>query len=329
MRQGHEDLEEIVDRAEVDELVRTVDALGERQRWDDLLALRDLCRDAQVGGRQLWPIASLAEYRLALSAPASLACHVLDDNTGFATAGPLTEVIAQSHRWADLSRHLRPGPTATLVAHERVIRGEMVDDPAIDPDILELPVWLEPWEPVYPVAHYGPTAAEFPTPQHTSRKDVGPPGTPGEVIGDPQTTEAFRDLVRPWTSQSNGTVDVLVTEGDHLSAIAAFGVSNVRLAPLAFSEALAHLAWAGASGGAHGRRRGAAYGRFAAWWCVAALCGLSEEWPVPPDDLRDAGGMLRWFLWEDAEPSTGWQLRLAVHDPNEELGIAVIATDHR
>ena len=44
-----------------------------------------------------------------------------------------------------------------------------------------------------------------------------------------------------------------------------------RLAVLTPAEALAWLAWAGASGGAHGRRRGNAIGRFGAWWVLAAL----------------------------------------------------------
>ena len=44
------------------------------------------------------------------------------------TIGPLTEVAAQHHTWADLSPVLDRGPRAAFVAHERVLRGE-VDRP--------------------------------------------------------------------------------------------------------------------------------------------------------------------------------------------------------
>jgi hypothetical protein len=329
MRQGHEGLERLVDRADVDELVLAVDNLCDNDNWDDLLALRNMCRAAHASGRQLWPIASLSEYRLALRAPATIAGPLLEDNTGFPTGGPLTEVIAQHHSWVDLSPYIGRGPSATFVAHERAIRGELIDDESIDTDVLDLPIWLEPWEPIYPVARYSDTSAEFAPPRDVPRLDSGRLGPPGEIIGDPHTTEAFRDLVAPWTNQSNGRVDLVVVEGDHFSAIAALGVTRARIGEISFSEALAWLSWAGASGGAQGRRRGAAYGRFAAWWCVAALGGMSEDWPLPPDDLRDVGGSLRWFCWDAHEPVTGWQLRLAVHDPGEELGMAVVALDHR
>jgi hypothetical protein len=328
VRQGQEDLERLVDRADIDELAVAVDNLCNADAWGDLLMLRDMCRAAHSSGRQLWPVASLAEYRLALRAPAHIAGPLLEDNTGFPTGGPLSEVIAQHHSWTDLAPYIGRGPAATFVAHERAIRGELVDDPTIDTDVLDLPIWLEPWEPIYPLAKYNETSAEFSSPLDIPRIDMKL-GTPGEIIGDPHTTEAFRDLVSPWTNQSNGRVDLVVVEGDHRSAIAALGVARARIGEISFTDALAWLSWAGASGGAHGRRRGAAYGRFAAWWCVAALGGMSEDWPLAPDDLRDIGGALRWFCWDAHEPVTGWQLRLAIHDPGEELGMAVAAVDHR
>ena len=37
------------------------------------------------------------------------------------------------------------------------------------------------------------------------------------------------------------------------------------------------MAWTAASGGAHGRRRGMAAGRFSAWWTAAALTGLLDD----------------------------------------------------
>ena len=87
------------------------------------------------------------------------------------------------------------------------------------------------------------------------------------------------------------------------------------------------MAWAGASGGGHGRRRGAAAGRFAAWWTVAALSELLDAWPVSPDELGGAAAELSWFVWDAGEPDTGWTLRLAIEDPVDGLAWAVNATD--
>ena len=130
-----------------------------------------------------------------------------------------------------------------------------------------------------------------------------------------------------WTAESNGRVDIAAVEGDHLGAIAALGVSSVRLSEVAAPEAMAWLAWAGASGGAHGRRRGGAAGRFSAWWAAAAMGGLLEDWPVSADELGEVLDELRWFVWDANEPVLGWQLRLAVWAPTEGLAWAIAATD--
>ena len=87
------------------------------------------------------------------------------------------------------------------------------------------------------------------------------------------------------------------------------------------------LAWAGASGGAHGRRRGAAAGRFGAWWTLAALGDLTDEWPVDPDALGALAAELRWYRWDAHEPAMGWQLQLAVEDPEESVAWAILARD--
>ena len=38
--------------------------------------------------------------------------------------GPLSEVAASTHTWAELAPHAPPGPLAAVTAHERVVRGE-------------------------------------------------------------------------------------------------------------------------------------------------------------------------------------------------------------
>ena len=90
---------------------------------------------------------------------------------------------------------------------------------------------------------------------------------------------------------------------------------------------MAHLAWAAASGGAHGRRRGTATGRARAWWALTTLTGLDEHDEVDPDELGTAAEELTWLWWDAAEPDTGWSLRLAVEDTVDGLAWALNAQD--
>ncbi len=117
-------LEQIVEQGDLDQLVRTVDRLCETRDWDGLVELRDRCRWALERGKQLWPAASLAEYRLALEAPGKWAAGVLAEGAGRFALGPLPEVAASTHSWGELAPHLAPGPLAAITAHERVLRGE-------------------------------------------------------------------------------------------------------------------------------------------------------------------------------------------------------------
>src|SRR5947209_3435627 len=138
---------------------------------------------------------------------------------------------------------------------------------------------------------------------------------------------ALLDLVTPWTTQSNGRAAAVAAEGDVVDALGGLGVrGTARVAEVQLAEALAVMAWAGASGGAHGRRRGMAQGRFGAWWTFAAVAGTVDEWPHL-DRAVDAD--LRWYRWGRDEPGRGWSLRLAVEDPEGHRAWAVEATDHR
>jgi hypothetical protein len=279
-------------------------------------------------GRQLWPAATLAEYRLALLAAPEFVAAVLDESDGLSgrfTIGPLTEVAAQHHTWDDLQPVLDLGPRATFVAHERVMRGEAIEAPDLPP-VLDLPMALQPWEPNYALATYGDAGAEFPMPELPDDWSECTATADAEVLDD-ETEGAVRQLVDPWINGSNGTLDVVCVDGDVGDALGALGVRRARVADLSPAAALAWLGWAGASGGAHGRRRGAASGRFSAWWTLAALGDLLDDWPVPPDELGELAADLRWYRWDAYEPLTGWTLQLAVEDPSESTAWAILARD--
>ena len=319
---------EAVDRGDLDELVRLVDGLAAAREWESIVQLRDRCRHALERGLQLWPAAEYAEYRLALEAPPSFAGPVVTETAGRFALGPLWEVAASSHAWAELSPHLPPGPARSLAAHERVLRGEdHTADVTIDPGMLEMALVLLPWEPQYPVATYRTSKAEFPAPEPVT---LAPwlEGTPGSEVDDRDGVDALLALALPWAERSNGSVAAVAVRGDVGAAIAALRKGPCAAADISGSEALAWMAWTAASGGAYGRRRGGPLGRFAAWWVLAALGGL--DWPAESEDLAAVLHRLQWHRWEPAGSTHGWSACLAVTDPVRSVAWALYAVDdHR
>jgi hypothetical protein len=322
------DLDELIHRADLDGLVRMIDDRCSERDWAGLLRVRDRSRHAVDTGRQLWPAATLAEYRLALLAPPPHVAAVLDESDGMSgrfTIGPLSEVAAQDHTWEDLAPVLDRGPRAAFVLHERVVRGEDVDDVDVAP-VLELPTALYAWEPAYTLAQYTDAGAQFPMPKLPDHWSEVTPRTGAEHLDD-DVELAVQQLVEPWTVGSNGRVESVCVAGELADALGAFGVRRARAVELTPAQALAWLAWAGASGGAHGRRRGAAAGRFGAWWMLAALGDVLDDWPLDPDAVGELASSLRWYRWDAFEPLAGWWLQIAVEDPTERVAWAISAVD--
>jgi hypothetical protein len=238
--------------------------------------------------------------------------------------GPLTEVIAQNHQWSELSEFLEPSPTSTYIAYECGIRGQQVDGELFP--ALESPCTLLSIETNYALAEYHDNEAKFPTPAIPEMGNaIAVPVSSANVVHDSEVSTAFHQLVDAWTTQSNGELRISCVEGSVLDALASLDVHEARLSLLSSSDALAWLTWAGASGGAHGRRRGNALGRDAAWWTIAALTVNTFHWPLSNDDLETAVNSLQWFWWDTNEPATGWQLQLCIHhaDRNRSWAISV------
>jgi hypothetical protein len=298
--------------------------------WEGILRLRDRCLAAtRETGRQLWPAATLAEYRLALLAPPEWAAQVLDGEAGRFTIGPLSEVAAVHHTWAELTPHLAPVPVAMFVAHERAIRGEAIGAATLTrlPPVLDIPAEIQHWEPPYPVSTYSDVGAEHPEPPRSGTLADVTTTTDGEVVDDDATELAVRLAVEAWTATSTGRAEVVCVEGTHLDALGALGVRSARIAEIPATEALAWLAWAGASGGAHGRRRGMAIGRFSMWWLLGALGDLHDEWPPTNAEISHLLDALRWYRWDAHEPPGGWRLQLLVADTDEHIAWAINAAD--
>ncbi len=310
---------EAIESSDTDELLRIVDGLCSARTWDDLIELRGRCSEAVARGKQVWGVEEHIRYRLVLEAPAPIAGPVVAEGQSRFALGPLPEVAASTKTWAELAQHLPPGPERDTVAAERVIRGELVDV-----SIPDLPAALLPWEPSYPTATYKKDKVEAPAPQFP---DTEPADLQEqlEIIDDDDSLAALGDLVEPWTDQSNGRSQTAAVEGDHLAAISALGMKRGRVAAIDSGQGLAWMAWAAGSGGAHGRRRGAAAGRYLAWWAVAMLTDL--EWPADPESMGAAVEGLRWHWFDDGSPETGWLLRLAISSPDLGISWAIAATD--
>lgn len=324
-------IRELIDMGDIDELIRHTDRLALAGEWDDLLELRMLCRQAfDERGQQLWPVAARAEYRLALDAPGKWAAQVLAGGAGRFILGPLPEVAASTHTWDEIADHAVQGaPEVAIAAHERVVRGEdLRGDRRLDPFVLEVPLALASWEPLYPVAEYERDSARFPLPQLSGFETmtIGSP-TRARRADDHETVRALVELCSCWVTESNGHCDAVAVHGDAAAAVAGLGLTSVRMAEITPQQGVARLAWAAASGGAHGRRRGMAPGRFSAWWVAAALGGLLDDFPPDPSELGDSICELRWWAWDEGSPDIGWSCRIAVEDPADGLAWALAATD--
>ncbi|MEY2461245.1 MAG: hypothetical protein QOG30_3075, partial [Acidimicrobiaceae bacterium] len=117
-------LDQLIEFGDLTELFREIDRLVAQRNWRGLLTLRDRARAAHERGKQLWPAAAHAEYRLALEAPAEFAGAVIAEGAGRFAAGPLAEVAASTHTWLELAPHIETGPLLSITAHERVVRGD-------------------------------------------------------------------------------------------------------------------------------------------------------------------------------------------------------------
>jgi hypothetical protein len=309
---------EAIESSDTDELLRIVDGHCAARDWDALVDLRFRCREAVSRGKQLWGVEEHIRYRLALQAPAEWAGPIISEGSARFALGPLPEVAASTKTWAEMEPHLEAGPERMTFAAERLIHGDQVDEATPLPP-------LQRWEPEYFTATYKADKVETPGPKIDEPLPVELSDNP-ERADDVESEHALADLVEPWIDQSNGRCQTATVAGTALEAVAALGPPNAATAELEPGQALALMAWTAASGGAHGRRRGAAAGRYLAWWVVATLADI--VWP--PDDhdaIGEAVERLRWHWFDDGSPPGGWALRLAVEDPSLGMAWAISAND--
>jgi hypothetical protein len=320
------ELEELVEAADLNALLGAVDSMAGQRAWDRLVDLAEMCEEALERGKQLWPIADHIDYRLALDAPGDYAGSVLGPDASRFVLGPLTEVAASSHNWRELAEHLESGVVAAYVAQERVLRGERLGgDELAHPEVLELPMQLLDYEPTYCLATYRRDAVEVSEPWDPDDPMQAIEPRTATELDEPELADALLELVLPWISESNGAARAAVVEGDAAGAASALAVDGFLMGPLTTEEALQRMAWAGASGGAYGRRRGAALGRFLALYTSSLISDL--RWPPDWDELGATLDQLSFYRFDEPDMGEGWILRLVVEDSEQGWAAAISASD--
>ena len=318
-------VQQLIERSDLDGLVAAIGRMVAAGDWDGIDDLMVRCDEAVERGKQVWGAREYAQYRMALDAPADRAATVLHIGAGRFAPGPLWEVAASTHTWATLGPHITSPTIALSVAQERALRGDRVGDQDVALGA-EVPLHRRPWEPAYLLATYRVDGVDVPGPD-LGGMDWVELEDPGDVVDDREACDALLDVVRPWLDESSGRGEAVAVEGGVPQAIRALGPHRVRLVDIDLGQAMQLMGWAGASGGAYGRRRGTPAGRAAAWWALASLLGLEDEWPVGPDRLGEEAATLRWCAWEPGDQSGGWAFHLAVEDPAEGLAWVVSAVD--
>jgi hypothetical protein len=276
--------------------------------------------------------------------------------------GPLTEVVAQHHRFAELATHLDSSLVA-VVAQERVLRGEDLrdDEQALEAVLgsgVEVPLVLQAFEPDYALPEYRADTridGGFLLPDDgwervpRSEGDGPTPDARVDARIDARasaTARVLHDAVEPWLSGSDGVVELVTVRGGADDAARALGAALERTQgdgalerrAIGAAQLLGLVAFAAASGGVHGRRRGAAAGRATAWWLARTATGLDRR---PADDVQGTVGGVGQdtideleFRLEDLElvalrsaREGAWRLELAIADPGAEWAVAISAFD--
>ncbi len=318
-------LAEAVELGDLDNLVRLVDGIAGAREWDRLLNLRERCRLAVERGKQVWGVAHYCNYRLALEAPPHIAGALITEPRGHMLPGPLPEIIASRLTWSELADHLPDSPERAVVAQERVLRGDDLSATDADVELLGLPLTLADWEGSPALAVYKPSGGQFDPPDLPEMNEASTGVRLPQV--DEEASVALADLGREWLERSNGSLEVVCVQGSALDAIATLGAPSVRMKEVELSDAMEWMMWLAASGGAHGVRAGLATGRSKAWWALAQVAAVGNEWPIEAEDLFESSEGLRWYLWSDLAEDVGWACRLAVEDPVDGLAWALTALD--
>jgi len=284
--------------------------------------------------------------------------------------GPLTEVVAQRHTFDELAPHLDTTLLPVVAQERVLRGEDLRDDPRAQGEVDDPPLVLQPFEPDYVLPEYRaaerldgevPEASEDPaggwvTLENGTRATGSTDADAAVVTASADASalqRALEGVVAPWVAQSGGVVRVAAVQGTAEAACRAVldagegtagegtegaggtvGVSasaaGVRTAVIDVPRMLRLVAFAGASGGVHGRRRGAASGRALAWWVARCATGLHRAVTIDTEELEFRLEDLRMLAFR-VPRTAAWRLELAIgrgeEGSGEEWAVAVAAFD--
>ncbi len=322
-------LHQAINTSDHAELLRWIDRFDTAGSFDALIDLVIACNGAVERGHQLGGVAAHAAYRIALHGPLDAFVEVMDETDDRFTPGPFAEVLAYTHPYQTLSEELPLGALRLSALAESALRTPHEIAAVAMDEMYELPTTLLSWEPEYALAEYYDTEGIFPpysptgtlpalqVPQRSQEQATR--RTPDQV------SYALSDVVAHWSSGSTGRTEHLTIHGTAIGALGELGIRRGQLQPISLADAMGLMAWAGASGAANGRRRGAAAGRFAAWSVLAELAGV--EWPPDPALLEAQLHGIGWYTFDAGAPVLGWQFRFAIEDPANGIAWVISADD--
>jgi hypothetical protein len=208
----------------------------------------------------------------------------------------------------------------------------------LDPKALGVPFRLEPWEPKYTLARYGP----FPEPGADASVTRNPPVVKYPAIKDLEAPEAALDPDRVlwalvtfperWVTRSHGEADGAHVRGSVEGAFRQAGHERGGLKRIELAEALRRLAGASAAGGGHGGRDGAVIARWKCWLLLGALADYDGPLPFPTELLGRAGREARFYSfvpnWERYSRWI-WELHIGIerHASGEAWALTAGDTD--
>lgn len=330
-----DNLQELINRGQPAEVLKCIDELVANDDWDQLLALINSCQVASVErGKPLWGCAAHGQYRAALGGPPDIAAAVMEADLGPMGLGAVPEVVASSHDFSEMlnemPQHLTP-PWETFI-YECVARGDDVLDHGLSPQLAsrlardyEIPLRLGSWEPQYAAADFYADRVEVERPvlHRLNSREVAEVDV--QSVDDRESLEALYLFTKAWTTQSNGVLQL----GACTTVDAAVrGVDNQtrQLVEVTAKSALANLAWAGSSGGVHGRRPGLARGR----GLLRSALGVLGDIELNDDSaFGKYVDELRWFTWDPERTSEGFSLAVAIEDPVDGVTFGIYCTDRR
>ena len=246
-----DDLAELVEIGDLDELLR-----ADRSAVRRACSGRSSSSSATGAGRRSNAASSCGRPRTTWSTasrsrpPGEFAARMLTDVAGLFGLGPLAEVAAAGHEWADLAPFVPRDPDGGDVRARTGAAGRGPDRRrrSVVPIRSRCRACSATGNRRTRSPSTGPTTRRSRRRRRCRAVTAIEADPAAEPIVHSGVARTLRDLVHPWTADGDATTAAV--RGDVRGAIGALDGPEVRLVEVDLADAIAWSGWAGASGGA-------------------------------------------------------------------------------